>query len=705
LKLNKKNKIGFFPLVLALDCEIEMVKLLMEYADQHHINLDLNNKFWKFFCPIYEAVSSNNYEQVKLLIEYANQHQIILNMNGLLYNHLVDAIEEKNIKMLKLLIEYANQHQINLNLNGFVFNPLLEATYENNIEIVKLLIEYANQRQIVLKFRGNAVGRNPMVDAIYNKNIEMIKLFIEYANQNQINLKYNKKEFKDNSEIMNLIQNYEKEKKNKKKRTKKEKKLIENENNNDDKLPKTPTLVIVTNDFYGEEYNHLDIVKNEFLIVTDWNYEDGWVYGHRKDKEEEKGIFPKVFIKIYKNENNVKSVLKKNPFYSEITPEYKIRFEEKIKQLRYLDEMNLSRYSNINIEINRNDLFNDAFYSIMNKSSQELKKKLTIKYIGEEGTDAGGLLRDFFYQLSKEIGNPDYSLFKYSHEDSYELEINPLSKIVEPDHLQYFRFIGRIIGLAIYNKQYLPISFTLLRYKKILNKPFEFSDLELLDPQLYQNLQQLKNNNGVESLYLNFTIDIDDCFGHHKTIELKPNGANINVTDYNKNEYIDLVIENKFKNSDDKEQLDALKQGFYEIIPQNINLLLDEIDLKFLISGINIIDVDDWENNTEYEGYQKNDITIILFWECVRKFSNEYRKKLLLFATGNSQVPVTGFKDLQGSGRIQHFKIKKMGTVNDLPISHTCFNRIDLPPYTSSTIMKQKLLLAISEGIGAFTIC
>jgi len=51
---------------------------------------------------------------------------------------------------------------------------------------------------------------------------------------------------------------------------------------------------------------------------------------------------------------------------------------------------------------------------------------------------------------------------------------------------------------------------------------------------------------------------------------------------------------------------------------------------------------------------------------------------LLLFATGNSQVPVTGFKDLQGSSGIQHFKIKKMGTVNDLPISHTWYEHIAL---------------------------
>jgi len=64
--------------------------------------------------------------------------------------------------------------------------------------------------------------------------------------------------------------------------------------------------------------------------------------------------------------------------------------------------------------------------------------------------------------------------------------------------------------------------------------------------------------------------------------------------------------------------------------------------------------------------------------QCVRKFSNENRSKLLRFATGNSQVPVTGFKDLQGNGKIQHFKLKKMGTEEDLPKSHTWYKKFYL---------------------------
>jgi len=44
---------------------------------------------------------------------------------------------------------------------------------------------------------------------------------------------------------------------------------------------------------------------------------------------------------------------------------------------------------------------------------------------------------------------------------------------------------------------------------------------------------------------------------------------------------------------------------------------------------------------------------------------------LLVFVTSNSQVPVTGFKDLQGGGATRHFTIEKLGTKSDLPISNT----------------------------------
>jgi len=99
--------------------------------------------------------------------------------------------------------------------------------------------------------------------------------------------------------------------------------------------------------------------------------------------------------------------------------------------------------------------------------------------------------RDFFYQISQEIGNPNYSFFRYSDTNSYELEINPMSGI-NPEHLYYFKFIGRIMGLAIFHKQYLSVNFTYLFYKKLLNKPLEFSDMEFIDPEVYKNIKWLQ---------------------------------------------------------------------------------------------------------------------------------------------------------------------------------------------------------------------
>ncbi|KAG7280314.1 hypothetical protein CRUP_026855 [Coryphaenoides rupestris] len=105
----------------------------------------------------------------------------------------------------------------------------------------------------------------------------------------------------------------------------------------------------------------------------------------------------------------------------------------------------------------------------------------------------------------------------------------------------------------------------------------------------------------------------------------------------------------------------------------------------------------------EYEGYTKTDPTIRdipvpprCFWEVVMALPLEMQKKLLHFATGSDRVPVGGLANL-------NFKISKIDVSTDwLPISHTCFNQICLPPYRSRKELKHKLTIAISnaEGFG-----
>ena len=44
---------------------------------------------------------------------------------------------------------------------------------------------------------------------------------------------------------------------------------------------------------------------------------------------------------------------------------------------------------------------------------------------------------------------------------------------------------------------------------------------------------------------------------------------------------------------------------------------------------------------------------------------------MLLFATGNTQVPASGFKDLRKNGEIKLFEIEKYGIPENLPKAHT----------------------------------
>ena len=104
---------------------------------------------------------------------------------------------------------------------------------------------------------------------------------------------------------------------------------------------------------------------------------------------------------------------------------------------------------------------------------------------------------------------------------------------------------------------------------------------------------------------------------------------------------------------------------------------------------------DDWTKFTDYRGYEKTDQVIEWFWQCIRSWPAERKSRLLQFTTGTSRVPVNGFKDLQGSDGPRRFTIEKSGDPQGLPRSHTCFNRLDLPPYQDYESLESKLLFAI----------
>uniref|UniRef100_A0A8C2DIH6 HECT-type E3 ubiquitin transferase n=1 Tax=Cyprinus carpio TaxID=7962 RepID=A0A8C2DIH6_CYPCA len=329
---------------------------------------------------------------------------------------------------------------------------------------------------------------------------------------------------------------------------------------------------------------------------------------------------------------------------------------------------------------------------------QDLRRRLWIIFPGEEGLDYGGVAREWFFLLSHEVLNPMYCLFEYAGKDNYCLQINPAS-FINPDHLKYFKFIGRFIAMALFHGKFIDTGFSLPFYKRILNKPLALKDLESIDPEFYNSLIWIKDNN-IEDCGLEMFFSVDkEILGEVTTHELKPDGGNIQVTEENKEEYIRLVAEWRLSRGVE-EQTQAFLEGFNEVLPQQYLQYFDAKELEVMLCGMQEIDLGDWQRNTIYRHYARSSKQIVWFWQFVKEIDNEKRMRLLQFVTGTCRLPVGGFADLMGSNGPQKFCVEKVGKENWLPRSHTCFNRLDLPPYKSYEQLKEKLLFAIEETEG-----
>uniref|UniRef100_A0AAQ4RMS3 HECT-type E3 ubiquitin transferase n=1 Tax=Gasterosteus aculeatus aculeatus TaxID=481459 RepID=A0AAQ4RMS3_GASAC len=300
------------------------------------------------------------------------------------------------------------------------------------------------------------------------------------------------------------------------------------------------------------------------------------------------------------------------------------------------------------LKLRRNAVLEDSYRRILSvKRADLLKARLWVEFEGEKGLDYGGVAREWFFLMSKEMFNPYYGLFEYSATDNYTLQINPNSGLCNEDHLSYFKFIGRVAGMAVYHGKLLDAFFIRPFYKMMLQKPITLQDMESVDSEYFNSLKWILENDPTD-LDLRFTID-EELFGQTHQHELKPGGADIVITNETKKEYIhESYLENtKYKNS-----------------------------------------------------YCSNHVVILWFWKTVLLMDAEKRIRLLQFVTGTSRVPMNGFAELYGSNGPQLFTIEQWGTRDKLPRAHTCFNRLDLPPYESFEELREKLHIAIENAQG-----
>uniref|UniRef100_A0A4W3KAH5 HECT-type E3 ubiquitin transferase n=1 Tax=Callorhinchus milii TaxID=7868 RepID=A0A4W3KAH5_CALMI len=379
-------------------------------------------------------------------------------------------------------------------------------------------------------------------------------------------------------------------------------------------------------------------------------------------------------------------------------PRYKRDLVQKLKILRQELSQQQPQAGHCRIEVSREEIFEESYRQVMKMRPKDLWKRLMVKFRGEEGLDYGGVAREWLYLLSHEMLNPYYGLFQYSRDDIYTLQINPDSA-VNPEHLSYFHFVGRIMGMAVFHGHYIDGGFTLPFYKQLLGKSITLDDMESVDPDLHNSLVWILENDITGVLDHTFCVE-HNAYGEIIQHELKPNGKSIPVTEETKKEYVRLYVNWRFLRGIEAQFL-ALQKGFNEVIPQHLLKTFDEKELELIICGLGKIDISDWKANTRLKHCTADSNIVKWFWKAVESFDEERRARLLQFVTGSSRVPLQGFKALQGAAGPRLFTIHQIdASTNNLPKAHTCFNRIDIPPYETYEKLYEKLLTAIEETCG-----
>lgn len=415
--------------------------------------------------------------------------------------------------------------------------------------------------------------------------------------------------------------------------------------------------------------------------------------------------------------------------------------------------------------IHRNRVFEDAYKQFW-PLGERLKEPIQITFVDQFGTeeagiDGGGVTKEFLTGVCGEAFTPAAAIDKnvgdidndddddqlepgesdgsaslsirsklgqnlFLENEQHLLYANPTSieelkeelySINYPDIekgvkrlLRRYEFLGRVVGKCLYEGILVDVAFAgffLLRWSQQASATASVgvNDLRDLDEDLYRGLVNLKNYSGdVEADFaLNFTITSRLPSQKTITIELKPGGEKIPVTNTNKLEYIHLVSRYRLSGQA-YEQTAAFLKGLSSIIKPSWLSMFNQTELQTLVGGdINTpIDVEDLRRNTIYGGvYQIGDDgeehpSVQLFWEVMRELDDSERRKVLKFVTSVARAPLLGFGILR-----PRFSIRDAGEDQTrLCSASTCVNLLKMPRYKDHKILKEKLLYSVNSNAG-----
>jgi hypothetical protein len=343
------------------------------------------------------------------------------------------------------------------------------------------------------------------------------------------------------------------------------------------------------------------------------------------------------------------------------------------------------------LEVSRDRIVDDTLFQLQRAEADHLLKKLVVAFRGEQGVDAGGISREFFYLLVNAAFSPAYGLFRQLPDGTYWFRHDVLQTPI------YFNVLGTIVALAMYNSVVLPIRFPLLLYKKLCDKKIFLTDLAEIDPELVAFFEQLremkKNGEDITTVGLTFSIETKNVFTDQVDIVmLKDRGNQQFVANDTLDEYLGLMLD-YYTNKAIEKQFELFQRGFQKLWHGPFFKMFHYDELDILVSGREIVNWQELRDKAIYtHGYTADSPCIQWFWEIFfDDLSEKDKRGLLRFITGTDREPVGG---------VQKIIFQLCADPTKLPVAHTCFNLLDLPNYPRKDLLDRNIRIAIENNEG-----
>jgi hypothetical protein len=303
-----------------------------------------------------------------------------------------------------------------------------------------------------------------------------------------------------------------------------------------------------------------------------------------------------------------------------------------------------------------------------------------------------------------------------------------------------YRFIGTIMGASLLWEASVELDLPGLVWKQLIGQNANWTDLVAVDEAFCRKITESRSVTEDEWVAGQQKWVVATSSG--RLAELRRGGADLVVPFSDKEEYLDACVE--YRLSEGRKQIDAMRSGFFNLVPTLGLQFLDWHQVEKLVCGTPVIDIALLKKITSYNNMSGNEThpVAVMFWNVMESFTNEERAQVMAFAWGRRRMPpqvlddlvaaalrsrlrslslsflvsrsrayfplLSSFRDLahcsyhvplplpaaQVGG--VHFKMCVDSGLDDrhMPRSHTCFFAIDLPRYTKEETMREKLLYA-----------